>query len=353
MTTSTYRLPAEWEPQSFVQLTWPHEETDWADYLDEAYRCYLNLAREILRYEDLLIVTQDPIGVQQQLLEAGISTSQETKHRVQIVSAPLNDTWARDHGFLTLLPTTEGNPLLCDFCFNGWGLKFAANHDNQINARLHQLWQGRAVDYSDLRRIVLEGGSVESDGAGTILTTSGCLLAPNRNGYETQAEAEAMLREALHAQRILWLDHGDLSGDDTDGHIDTLARLCPEETIVYVQCSDPTHPDYAGLKEMEGELQALHTADGHPYRLLPLPMAPRRYDEEGKLLPATYANFLILNGAVLMPTYREPQLDDAALDVLRAAFPGREVRGVDCSVLVRQHGSLHCVTMQYPAAVPL
>ena len=199
---------------------------------------------------------------------------------------------------------------------------------------------------------VLEGGSIESDGRGTILTTSCCLFAPNRNGYTSKAEAEAMLRERLGAERVLWLDHGSLTGDDTDGHIDTLARLCPDDTIVYVGCDDHTDGDFEGLAAMEGELQALRTADGAPYRLLRLPMAaPAYYD--GERLPATYANYLVMNSAVLMPCYGDGERDAAAAEVLQRAFPDREIVGIDCRVLIRQHGSLHCVTMQYPEGVGL
>jgi agmatine/peptidylarginine deiminase len=346
----TYRLPAEWEPQNFVQLTWPNAETDWADILDEVYPCYLNIAREVLRRENLLIVTPYPTAVSEQLREAGIS-AEAYGHRIVFLTCPINDTWARDHGFLTLLPTVADKPLLLDFCFNGWGLKFAACHDNQINTHVYSDLLHDRADYRDLRRVVLEGGSVESDGRGTLLTTTSCLLAPNRNGYTSKAEAEEMLRRELSAEHILWLDHGDLTGDDTDGHIDTLARLCPEETIVYVQCTDATHPDYAGLQQMEAELRALRTPQGEAYRLLPLPMAPRRYDAEGQLLPATYANFLIVNGAVLLPVYGDEARDREAVAVLQEAFPGREVVGVNCNALIQQHGSLHCVTMQFPREV--
>ncbi len=349
-----YRLPAEWEPQSFIQLTWPHEQTDWHDILDEVYTCYLNIARQVVRYEDLLIVTPNPADVSQQLRQAEIDPAMYG-HRVVYHQCPTNDTWARDHGFLTLLDDNDDTaPLLCDFCFNGWGLKFAAQWDNQINHSLYTgLWHSQPA-YRDVRRVVLEGGSVESDGAGTLLTTTSCLLAPNRNGYATKAEAEEMLRTELGARHILWLDHGNLTGDDTDGHIDTLARLCPDDTIVYVRCTDKRHVDYPGLHQMEQELQALRTADGRPYRLLPLPMAPRTFDADGAhLLPGTFANFLVLNGAVLMPTYGLIDRDQSAMETLRRAFPGREVIGVDCNALIKQHGSLHCVTMQYPQAVRL
>lgn len=353
MNTSKYtgrRLPAEWEPQSFVQLTWPHAATDWAPYLDEAYECFLAIARAVAERSDLLVVTRDARATEEQLRGAGVAMRADCGRGAVLFEAPTDDTWARDHAFIT---TEEGERyMLHDFRFNGWGDKFAAGRDNAINGALAATGALGDAEYVDDMDTVLEGGSVESDGRGTILTTSCCLFAPNRNDYRTKEEAEAMLRERLGAERVLWLDHGDLTGDDTDGHIDTLARLCPDDTIVYVRCDDPADADYEGLAAMERELGELRTADGRPYRLLPLPMAaPAYYD--GERLPATYANFLVMNGAVLMPCYGDKERDDAAADVLRVAFSDREVVGIDCRVLIRQHGSLHCVTMQYPAGVEL
>ena len=336
------RFPAEWETQSFVQIAWPHIETDWLPYLEDANTCYRNLTREIAKREKLVIVTPDPAGVLDQL----DLIDDLNRGNVSIVDIETNDTWARDHAFITTIE--DGVRVANDFGFNGWGLKYAADLDNQINARIIDRLEGKFA-YRDLRRIILEGGSVESDGCGTILTTSSCLLAPNRN-YYTKEEAEEMLKQTLHAERVLWLDHGYLAGDDTDGHIDTLARLCPADTIVYVQCTDRNDEHFAELSAMETELKAMRTAEGKPFRLLPLPMTDAIYDDDDEdfRLPATYANFLIMNGAVLMPTYGQPENESKAMAVLAEAFPGREIVGVDCQVLIRQHGSLHCITMQYP-----
>ena len=193
---------------------------------------------------------------------------------------------------------------------------------------------------------VLEGGSIESDGAGTLMTTSQCLLSPNRNEHLTQPQVEEFLKSSFGVERVLWINHGYLAGDDTDSHVDTLARFCDVDTIAYVQCDDKTDEHYASLKLMERELKSFKTLEGNPYRLIPLPMADARYEGEQRL-PATYANFLIVNGALLVPTYRSPK-DEQALSALREAFPDREVVGVDCSALIHQHGSLHCVTMQLP-----
>ncbi|MBQ2122312.1 MAG: agmatine deiminase family protein, partial [Bacteroidaceae bacterium] len=186
---------------------------------------------------------------------------------------------------------------------------------------------------------------------GTLLVTSGCLLNPNRNATYSKEQVEARLCEELGAERVLWLDHGNLAGDDTDGHIDTLARLCPKDTIVYVKAEDKADEHYEELSRMEAQLQTFCTMDDRPYRLLPLPLPAAIYDEEGERLPATYANYLVVNGAVLYPTYGQKENDEQAAQVLAQAFQGYDIVGVDCTPLIYQHGSLHCATMQYPRGV--
>ena len=269
----------------------------------------------------------------------------ESLRHVTFCEARTNDTWARDHGFITLL--TPDGPRLLDFKFNGWGEKFPFKFDNCICRRMAEkkILNGKYEKHLDF---VLEGGSIESDGCGTILTTSHCLLAPHRNQPLTQTQIEERLLTTLHAERILWLDYGYLAGDDTDSHIDTLARFCPGNTIAYVQCLDHSDEHYAELQLMEAQLQTFRTLDGNPYRLIPLPMAKAIYDEDGTRLPATYANFLIINGAVLMPTYGDPANDTRAEEQLRKAFPRHDIIGIDCRPLITQHGSLHCCTMQFP-----
>lgn len=348
-TTATLKrtLAPEWALQSGVQLTWPHAGTDWAYMLPEVIACYLRLAYEIATRETLLIVAPDTEAVKRLIDEQ--LPKRATAHIIY-KTCNTNDTWARDHAFLTLA-TTEG-PELLDFRFNGWGGKFEASLDNAINAHLVEgdtpVLKGKYVDYLDFE---LEGGSVEVDGLGTLLTTSECLLNPNRNAQLDKAHKEALLKERLGVSRVLWLDHGYLAGDDTDSHIDTLARLCPDNTIVYVKCTDKADEHYAALQAMEQQLHTFCTADSKPYRLLALPMANAIYDENGERLPATYANYLVMNNVVLYPTYAQPDNDEAAAEVLHKAFPGRDVVGVDCRALIRQHGSLHCVTMQYPKGV--
>lgn len=340
--TKTACLLAEWAPQSGIQLTWPHAETDWAYMLDEVQACFLQLAREIARRQPLIIATPNPEEVREQLTAGQVNLA-----NVRLFQCPSNDTWARDHGAITLLD--DDGPVLLDFKFNGWGLKFASDKDNLITRHLIEAkaLKGR---YENHLNFVLEGGSIESDGEGTLLTTSECLLSLNRNGEMTQAEIEHYLKDTFHVQQVLWLDHGYLAGDDTDSHIDTLARLCPNHTIVYVQCTDPNDEHHESLHLMEEQLKTFRTLNGEPYCLLALPMADAVF-ADGERLPATYANFLIMNEAVLYPTYRQPENDQRAKEVLQEAFPNYEIVGVDCCALIKQHGSLHCVTMQYPTGV--
>ena len=328
-------MPAEWEPQSGVQLTWPHAGTDWAPMLDEVQQTYEEMAREIMKRESLLIIAPEGTPLP------------KVNGKSSIVNT--NDTWARDHGFITLVDDEGDNRKLLNFCFNGWGEKFPAELDNAINRHLYD--EGSvAGEYIDHMDFVLEGGSIESDGKGTIFTTSCCLLAPYRNQPLTRDEIEERLKSYLCADRVLWIDHGSLVGDDTDGHIDTLVRVAPDDTLLYIGCDDPQDQQYEELYLMEQQLRTFRTLEGRSYRLLRLPMPRPIYDGDDRL-PATYANFLAVNGAVLCPTYDQPDLDAMALQVIAEAFPGRDIVGIDCRSLIRQHGSLHCCTMQFPEGV--
>ena len=334
-------LPAEWYPQSGIQLTWPHAGTDWAYMLDEVQECFINIAHEIAKRELLLIVTPEPEVVKKQI------TGKVNMDNVRFLVCGTNDTWARDHGAITMID--GGTPSLLDFTFNGWGLKFTSDLDNQITRHAVEanILNGH---YVNRLGFVLEGGSIESDGMGTLLTTSECLLSPNRNGQLNQVEIEEYLKSTFHILKVLWLDHGYLAGDDTDSHIDTLARFCSTDTIAYVKCENEEDEHYEALHAMEEQLKTFCTLGGDPYRLLALPMADK-IEDNGERLPATYANFLILDNAVLYPTYNQPENDRIAGEVLQKAFPKHQVVGIDCCALIKQHGSLHCVTMQYPQGV--
>jgi len=337
----TLRFAAEWEPQRMVQLTWPHAGTDWAGCLDEITETFLLLAEAITRHEPLLVVDPDTAAIRQQLASR---LTTEALQRVTLHECPTNDTWARDHGPLTLL-ADDGTRQLLDFQFNGWGEKFPAQLDNAINRHLADagLLGAPLADHNDF---VLEGGSVETDGRGTVFTTSQCLLAPHRNQPLTAHDIEAQLKERLHARRIVWLHHGQLAGDDTDGHIDTIVRCAPDDTLLYTACTDSGDEHYADFQALEAELQALRTDSGKPYRLLSLPMPHPIYDD-GQRLPATYANFLVVNGAVVVPTYAQPDNDVQAIATIKTAFPERDIIAIDANTIIRQHGSIHCLTMQY------
>ena len=332
------RLPAEWEPHDGVLMAWPHAGTDWADSLDAVTPCFAAIGREISRRERLLVISPEPEPARRALAHAGAAME-----RVQVVELPTDDTWTRDYGPIAV--RTGRRLRLLDFGFNGWGLKFGAANDNQATRRLAAAGVFAAPVVTP--GLWLEGGSIESDGAGTILTTSACLLSPNRNPHLDRVGVEAALRRHLGAARVLWLDHGHLAGDDTDAHIDTLARLAPEGAIVFQACDDRADEHHADLAAMAGELAALRQADGRPYRLFPLPWPRPARAADGHRLPATYANFLIIDGAVLVPTYGDPA-DAGALAVVAQAFPDREVVGLDCRPIIEQHGSLHCLTMQLP-----
>ncbi|NVN91150.1 MAG: agmatine deiminase family protein [Desulfuromonadales bacterium] len=336
------RLPAEWEIQDGVLLAWPHKNTDWAPMLDEVHPVFVEIIRQIARFERVLLTSEHTADARDVLTDAGVDMTRVTIHEL-----PSNDTWARDFGPISVI--FNGKPVLLDFGFNGWGLKFPSNFDNLINRRLKDL--GAFAPNLQTIGLIMEGGSIESDGIGTILTTSACLLSPNRNPQLDRSEIEQALSSLLGTQRVLWLNHGFLVGDDTDSHVDTLARICPGNVIVHVACDDERDEHFIELKLMEQELKSFKAPDGSPYTLIPLPWPKPCFGDMAQRLPATYANFLVINGAVLVPTYRNEEKDALAMERIGQAFPGRETIGIDCLPLLKQHGSLHCVTMQLPEGV--
>ncbi|MBI2355333.1 MAG: agmatine deiminase family protein [Deltaproteobacteria bacterium] len=336
------RLPAEWEAQDGVLLAWPHEGTDWAYMLDDIRPVFADIIRRIAGFERVLLTAPHAAEAVEYLAAAGVDMT-----RVTVGEMPNNDTWARDFGPITVM--FNNRPVLLDFGFNGWGLKFPANHDNLITRRLKE--RGALAPNLKTIGLIMEGGAIESDGLGTILTTAECLLSPNRNPQLDRSDVEQAMASLLGARRVLWLNHGRLAGDDTDSHVDTLARFCPDNVIAYTACDDPRDEHFQELKLMEEELKSFRAPDGSPYRLIPLPWPKARFDEQAHRLPATYANFLVINGAVLVPSYRDQEKDSLALERIGQAFPGREIIAVDSLPLIEQHGSLHCVTMQLPQGV--
>ena len=343
MTESRWRLPAEWEPQAAVLIAWPHAGTDWAERLAEVETTYVALAAAVTCFQELIVVVADAdvhAHAESLLRAAGVDLA-----RIRFVPLPYDDTWLRDSGPITLTDD-DGHFQLADFRFTGWGGKFGAERDDALIAGLVS---AGVFGQAGHRRIdwALEGGGIESDGAGTVLTTWKCLN--QRHPEQSRTAMDAILLDSLHANRILWLDHGYLEGDDTDAHIDTLARFAPDGRIVYQACDDAGDRHHQELTRMGEELAALRTADGRPYALHPLPWAQPILDE-GRRLAASYANYLIVNGAVLVPAYGDVA-DDAAARVIAAAHPGREVVQVPCRPLIWQNGSLHCITMQLPAGL--
>lgn len=338
-------FPAEWEPSQAVLMAWPHKDTDWNYMLDDVQNCFINIAAAIVQHSHLIVVAPD---VSEPRYKIGEKLNDQID-RITFVEMPTNDTWARDFGPISIIEHDSpfNTPVFLDFKFNGWGLKFASDKDNLVTSRLFEkkILNG---DYVNRLGFVLEGGSIETDGKGTLLSTSRCLLSPNRNGQMSREEIEDYLKEQLCIEKMLWLEHGYLAGDDTDSHTDTLARLAPHDTIVYVSCDNPDDEHFEELHLMEEELRNLRTISGQPFNLVALPLPDPVFDEEGERLPATYANYLVLNDAVIMPVYGQKAKDLLATQIIRIAFPDHEIIPVDCRPLICQHGSLHCMTMQIP-----
>jgi agmatine/peptidylarginine deiminase len=340
--STTVRFPAEWEPQSAVLIAWPHPETDWGPRLVDVEETYIALVVAITAYQQAVIcIADDDLQI---YAEARLRSARVDMDRVRFVTVEYDDTWLRDSGPITL-KTADGF-LQLDFRFTGWGGKFEASRDDRLVEALSD--QGAFANATrEEIDFALEGGGIETDGAGTLLTTWKCLH--ERHPDASREELTAKLAGWLRQDRVLWLDHGYLEGDDTDAHIDTLARFAAEDAIVYQGCDDVSDTHYPELQAMAAELAALRTRDGKPYRLFALPWAKPIFDD-GRRLAASYANFLIVNGAVLMPSYGDPA-DARAQEVMAEAFPGREIVPVPCRPLIWQNGSLHCITMQLPEGV--
>ena len=335
------RFPAEWEPLSGVILAWPHAGTDWAPRLAEVERAYVGLVSAVARFEPVLLcVADDAVEARARELLAGVADG-----RIRYARLPYDDTWLRDSGPITLHESERFR--LLDFHFTAWGGKFEARLDDKLVSGLEALGVFGAGSLRERIDFALEGGAIETDGDGTLLSTWRCLH--ERHPGLSRAEVERTLRESLRQDRVLWLERGYLEGDDTDAHIDTLARFASRDTIVYQGCQDPSDSHYAELQAMAAELAELRTREGQPYGLFELPWAKPILDE-GRRLAASYANFLIVDGAVLMPSYGD-RVDDQAAAVLAEAFSDREIVQVDCRPLIWQNGSLHCLTMQLPQGV--
>jgi len=336
---TTPRLLAEWTPQSAVLLSWPNPGI-WQQHCQGAHAVYGQIISALTRYQDVILCHHDKQT--QQLAKHYLSSIEFNSARLKHHLVANNDSWTRDYGPLSV---SHNNDIqLIDYRFNGWGNKFAHSLDNKV---CQQLKLQHAFGKQNLltRNIILEGGSIDSDGRGTILTTRACLLNPNRNPQLSQADIESELAKTLGVKRFLWLENGFIAGDDTDGHIDMLARFCDANTIAYSSCQDKHDEHYEALTAMSDELKSFRSCDDNPYTLIALPIPNAIFDNDGQRLPASYSNFLIANKQVLLPTYDDP-MDNVAEAALQKCFPDREIVPIDCRALIHQGGSLHCATMQ-------
>lgn len=331
----------EWTPQEAVLMALPHEDTDWNYILEESLRQY---ERIIKAFTDanvhVVLICRD-------IADASAILKNCRQDKITYISLDYNDTWTRDYGPLSVVKGDKLRAL--DFGFNGWGLKFASDKDNLVNLNLTGKYIINPDTYRNERDFVLEGGSVETDGEGTILTTTRCLCSPNRNGGLTKADVERELQLRLGATHVLMLDYGALEGDDTDSHIDTLARLAPGNSILFTGCRDIDDSQFEELLKMRAQLTMFRNASGNPFNLIELPLPSAIYDEDGERLPATYANYLVTDKTIFMPTYGQHACDQLAMQTVRIAYPDHNVIGIDCTTLIKQHGSLHCATMQIPS----
>lgn len=339
------RLPAEWETQSGIMLTWPHANTDWRPVLEKVEPTFAQIAAHTSRHEKVLIVAN---SLDHQVhIGDRISAFNPEADNIVFAVCDSNDSWARDHAPITVMDSS-GGPVLLDFQFNAWGGKYSWELDNEINSTLSAQQCFRAP--MEPVNFILEGGSIESNGQGSLLSTASCLLSPDRNKGWTQQAIETELKKQLGIRQIHWLQQGHIEGDDTDAHIDTLARFISDRQIMHVICEDKQDSHFDPLWAMRQELSELETLDGEPYELIALPLPQPIYNKEGDRLPATYANFLIINDAVLVPVY-EQEADTKVIDIFIDYFPAREIIAINCLPLIEQFGSLHCVTMQFPAGV--
>ena len=338
------RLPAEWAPQQLVLLAFPLRDGEWEEALDDASEALLVAANAINKVTPTLLVVGD----------AEHFAAYADRYEGQVIELPTDDSWIRDYGPITVIDNDE-KPLLLDFAFDGWGGKYPGPDNDAIPARLHAA-RFPEVGYQKTD-VVLEGGSIESDGLGTILTTTSCLLGPGRNGWDDPERAEPELRKFFGRRAdVFWLTDGRIIGDDTDGHVDTLARFLDERTIAYVSCDDENDPHYEELKEMKVDLGDVTTKHNKRFKLLAMPLPPAIHDAAGRRLAATYVNFLISNGHVFVPQYfqHEPAdhpgrgADAGAVEILES-YGRYTVVPVNCRPFLKQNGSLHCLTMQIPS----
>lgn len=340
-----YRMPAEWEPHEGTWLSWPHNEETWpSDSMGRIQDLFARMTREISRGEKVYINVLDP--EMEKKARVRLQDHAVNLDRVSLHHFPTNDSWARDHGpiFIIRKEKGENQPALTDWDYNAWGGKYPPfDQDNAIPRRIAEL-----LDIPRFEpQMILEGGSIEVNGSGCLLTSEACLLNPNRNPGLNKNQIEQHLKDFLGVEKILWLGDGIL-GDDTDGHVDDITRFVASDTLITVLEGDAQDPNYNPLAENFERLKKMRDPQGKPFEVLSLPM-PKPLLWKGEHLPASYANFYIANEVVLVPVFEDPQ-DEKALSILQKCFPERKVIGLDCRELLIGLGGIHCVTQQQPKA---
>lgn len=334
-----FHFPAEWEPHRSIWLSWPHHPDTWADCREELLRDYAKFVAAITRFEKVFL--NHPPGAEP-LLTAQLTQAGANLGQIHFFPHLTDDAWCRDHGPIFLKNQNSGEIAISDWEFNAWGGKFPSSLDNQIPGKI-----ASATGYRHFPMpYILEGGSIDTDGRGTLLTTRSCLLNQNRNHTLTPGEVESVLQRGLGIKNIWWLDEG-LEGDDTDGHIDDITRFAPGGLILTAWEEDPQDPNHHALANNLKQLESWIKGSSRSYEIVRLPM-PSRLEYKKTRLPASYANFLILNGAVLMPAFGEEGKDATAAEILQKAFPGRVIVPVDSRIFVRESGALHCLSQQEP-----
>jgi len=318
------RIPAEWEEQEALIVVFPPKQSDWVHSIEEIHKTYLEFITKIARFQKCLVVCED---------KKALANLLPTLQNIELIEMPTNDTWIRDFGGINIYKNHKRRTY--DFIFNAWGNKFEASLDNSITKQLFEegYLEGKFKSFD----FVLEGGSIDSNGNGVMLSTAYCLYEQNRNAHLSKKQIKKTLIELFGLKELIVLENGALMGDDTDSHIDTLARFINKKTIAYVKCYDKKDEHYKELRKMEKELQKTE------FNLLPLPLPSAKYFNNHRI-PATYMNFVLINNAVLVPTYSDPY-DKEVLAIFERCFPEREVVGIESSILIREHGSLHCASM--------
>ncbi len=332
-----YRWPAEWEPHVATWLAWPHNLETWPGKFAPVPPVFAEFVRTLARFETVNV------------LAGGAAVMQQARQyvdqlpNVQLWDIPTNDCWIRDHG-PTFLSAGAQPPALLDWQYNAWGGKYPPyDQDNAVPARIAEQTGRRRFALN----VVLEGGSIEGNGRGSMLVNDACVLNTNRNASLTPAAAEAVFRDNLSIDHVIWLHNIDLVGDDTDGHIDQLARFANPHTVLYAACEDATDPNFASLARLRAQLNDAVDQNGAPLQLRPLPI-PSPLFQDGQRLPASYCNYYVANGVVIVPLFDDPH-DATAMATLADCFPDREIVGIRAIDLVWGLGAFHCATQQEPA----